>query len=189
MYITEKIKQDEINGLMLRSGTLALTLNREDIMQLTGTIEDLQNPSYIAIKNTLEKVQKLNKDTRFTYILGLRDEKQFFQVDAEPINSPDFSPPGQIYIDVLPSDIENHKKGISYTKGPYTDQWGTWFSAFAPIIDDNQRVIGMVGMDIDAEKFLLRTSIVTYATASILGLIVVCISLIAVLLNRRVIKG
>jgi sensor histidine kinase regulating citrate/malate metabolism len=184
--ITQKVKQDETSNLFLRAGILALAIDTEDLTNLSGSEKDLNSQSYRKLKSTLENVQNLNTDTRFTYILGLRDNDQFFYVDAESVTSPDFSPPGQIYSEALDSDKVNHKNGISYIKGPYTDRWGTWFSAFAPILDQDKKVLGMVGMDVDAHKLLLRIEIVKYATMSILGLIILSALLIFIILHKQI---
>jgi hypothetical protein len=103
--------------------------------------------------------------------MGLNGDTQFFYVDSEDPSSPDYSHPGQVYPDADELDILNHKKGIAYTKGPYTDSWGSWFSATAPILSKDGTVLAMVGMDIKSEDVLLRIAIVKKATMIIGGLV------------------
>lgn len=184
-YIGKKIEKDERANLLLRAGSIALVVDQEELKKLDGNESDFEKESYKKLKNQFEKVYALNTDSRFVYIMGLKNNQQFFYVDAEDPSSKDFSPPGQIYPDSLPSDIYNHTKGVSYTKGPYTDSWGTWFSAYAPILDEQKNVLGLIGIDIDAKKLLLRISIVKYAVASIFSLSFLVVILFLVILRRH----
>ena len=185
-YVRESMKKDEQENLLLRAGMIALMLDRDRVRDLDGNASDTEKPSYTSLKRTLEHVRALNSDSRFIYIMGLdEDDQQFFMVDSEPSNSPDFSGPGDLYLDATESDIYNHKAGISYTDGPYTDSWGEWFSAYAPILGKNKEVLGMVGIDVAAERMLLRINIVQQAIFVIFSLLFY-ITLLFVLTRRRI---
>jgi sensor histidine kinase regulating citrate/malate metabolism len=186
-YLGKKVEMDERNSLLLRTQTIAAMIEHSDLKELRGDTSDLAHPAYIKLKKIMERVHSINKDTRFVYIMGIRDNQQFFYVDSENPNSPDYSYPGQIYTDASVEDIENHLNGITYTKGPYTDAWGRWFTAYAPVLDENNAVLGLVGMDIEAEHLLLRISIVRKATAIISGLVFLC-ALTLILLGKKSIK-
>ncbi len=187
-YLGKKVELDERNGLLLRTQTIAAMIEQSDLKALSGTEADLENPSYQRIKTIMERVHTINKDTRFVYIMGLRDDQQFFYVDSENPNSEGYSYPGQPYPDAEASDIENHARGIAYTNGPYTDAWGRWFSAYAPVVDENGVVLGLVGMDIEAKNLLLRITIVREATAIIAGLVFLC-ALTLILFGKKSIKN
>ncbi len=186
-YLGNKVEIDERNSLLLRTQTIAAMIEQSDLKELRGDESDLTHPPYLKIKEIMERVHSINKDARFVYIMGIRDNQQFFYVDSENPSSPDYSHPGQIYADASAQDIENHLNGVTYTKGPYTDAWGRWFTAYAPVLDENNTVLGLVGMDTEAEHLLLRISIVRKATAIISGLVFLC-AFTLILLGKKSIK-
>ena len=181
-YALDKVDSSQRESLLFRAGTIALTLDPAQIQSLSGSSADLNTENYQTLKRSLIEIRALNKDVRFVYILGLRNNKQFFYVDSEDPSSEDYSFPGQVYEDALPEDIANHKAGNSYTFGPYADSWGEWVSAYAPVKTADGKVAGMVGLDIAAEDIQLRLDGIRSIGWILIGLIslsIVCITLVA----------
>lgn len=189
MYIKKQIIEDEKYGLMVRVGTVAKLIDPKEVESLKGSEEDLKSPTYINLKKKLTEAQKFNTDTKFFYIMGLKDGKQFFYVDSEDPSSKDYSYPGQEYKEADALDLANHKNGTSYTKGPYKDSWGNWFSAYAPITDDQKNVVGMVGIDSSVEKVLLKIKIAKEAVAMIGLLLYLSIILVAIFARKTILKN
>lgn len=55
---------------------------------------------------------------------------------------------------------------------PYTDRWGTFMSAYAPIFDANRRMVGAAGVDMSLEDFeLQRSGLRHVASLSALGVL------------------
>ncbi len=186
-YVSRTIEREERIDLVIRAGTIALLIDPADIRALNADESDLQNPVYQKLKNQLTRINDLsNLGTRFVYIMGQENEKQFFYVDSEDPSSPDYSPPGQPYADASPTDILNYEHGIPYSKGSYTDAWGTWYTAYVPIIDASSTVVAMVGIDIPAETIDLRVSIVRTVSIMVLSLIGLLI-LVLTLIGRDVV--
>ena len=182
-YMAQKIEADERSNLLLRAETIAALIDVNDLSTLTGSSSDTGTTAHNNIKMALESVRAINTDTRFVYILGQRGDSQFFYADAEPTESSDYSLPGDPYADALPADIANYKEKIPYTKGPYTDAWGNWFSAFAPITAPDGTMLGQLGMDIESEKLLLRITIVKQATIIIFTLLFLSVLVVLILLR------
>jgi len=42
-----------------------------------------------------------------------------------------------------------NSKILTLTKNPYTDEWGTFVSGFLPVLDSQNRVAGVLGLDLD----------------------------------------
>ncbi len=179
-YALESVDKSQRDSLVFRAGTIALTLDPVKIQSLAGNSGDLANPNYQSLKRDLIEIRALNKDVRFVYIMGLRNNKQFFYVDSEDPSSGDYSYPGQPYDDALPEEIVNHKAGKSYVMGPYQDSWGEWVSAAAPIKGEDGKVVGMVGMDIAAEDIQLKLNGIR--TIAILLITLISLSLIIVMI-------
>lgn len=174
-YALETVNYSERESLLFRAGTIALTLDPKAIESLAGNDSDLSNENYRNLKRSLIEIRALNTDVRFVYIMGLRNDKQFFYVDSEDPSSEDYSYPGQPYDEATPEDIANHKAGQSYTSGPLRDAWGEWISASAPIKTESGKVAGMVGLDIEAEDLRLKMDIIQTLGWIIIGVISISI--------------
>jgi len=127
-----KIRTELIQQAQMESQAV----NIDRIKSLTGTNSDLQNTSYLRLKEQLSAVKHINNKCRFVYLLGRNsDGNIFFYLDSEPESSRDYSPPGQIFSEA-PEEIR-HVFGTRTPSaiGPYTDRWGRWITAFIPIHD------------------------------------------------------
>lgn len=148
-----KNKQEE--KLLLRAENAAILINSTEVKQLTGSDADLVNPTYTDLKQKMMKLKETNKDARFFYLMGLRDDSQFFFfLDSEVPESADYSAPGDLFNEPAHGEVADFKNGNSRVQGPYTDSWGTWVSASAPIRDEeNGETLATIGIDIDAREF------------------------------------
>ncbi len=121
------------DNLLRQSQELARALNPESLQSLTGTDADLLNPEYLRLKEQLTAVRTVYRQCRFIYLIGRRpDGELFFFVDSEPVDSKDYSPPGQNYLEAPP---EYHRVFTTHTasvEGPKTDRWGTWVTGLVP---------------------------------------------------------
>lgn len=178
------LEQHEKNNLLLRAGTIALSLNPEEVDSLDGKKSDLPTENYQTLKRSLTSVRALNQDIRFVYIMGLKDDRPFFYLDSEDPSSSDYSYPGQPYDDFYPKEVRFFKEGKAYTMGPYTDDWGEWYSALAPVVADDNEIIGMVGIDTAAEDLRQRMVLVEAAGFVIIGLVCLCATTILSLLLK-----
>lgn len=170
-------------SLLSRAKTLANSLSVDDIKDLTGTEDDLNNKTYLDLKSKLQAIHADNNDTRFIYITGKNEENIFFYVDSENPKSDDYSPPGQVYNEASDQFIAMFTKGEALAEGPTKDQWGTWISALAPIKDRGGDVVAVVGIDSPATNYYLQAGI--YSALPILLALV----LAAVLLRFRRVEG
>lgn len=159
-YALEATDKSQRESLLFRAGTIALTIDPTQVQSLAGDASDLNNENYRNLKRSLIEIRSLNTDVRFVYIMGLRNNKQFFYVDSEDPSSEDYSYPGQSYDEATAEDIEKHKQGVSYTSGIYRDTWGEWLSAYAPVKTKEGKVVGLVGLDIEAQDIQLRMDII-----------------------------
>ncbi len=112
---------------------LSQSLNPDRIKALTGSESDLTNSAYIRIKQHLSILKQANPEYRFVYLVGRKmDGSIFFYIDNESPNSPDYSPPGQVYTEAPEGIQQVFKSGISAVSGIYTDRCGQWLSAHIP---------------------------------------------------------
>lgn len=141
-------------SVLENASMIAAGFDQSRILKLSGSDQDLGSPDYLYLKEKLAKIKEANKSIRFVYLAGYRDGQPFFFADSEPVDSEDYSPPGQIYEEAEPTFSEPFFTGKSMVDGIYPDRWGVWLTALAPIFDPKnpEKVIAEVGLDIDASN-------------------------------------
>lgn len=143
-----KIDSLQRKTLSTRAETAALSVQPSLVEKLSGTPEDTNKEEYKTLKNLMTDIKRANPDSRFVYLMGLRDEKLFFYADSEPVDSKEYSAPGDIYQETSIEEIENYQNGTPFVQGPYEDKWGKWVTAEAPIFDEQGRTIAIIGIDV-----------------------------------------
>jgi class 3 adenylate cyclase len=163
------IRQDIRQRLHDLAGVVALQIDGEEHKRILLR-SDEKTETYLKIKKQLQAVRDKSEGVRFVYTIR-RDPlgKIMFVVDAEE-KPEDLSHVGDAYEQATPLMIatfdapyETHVENKFYT-----DQWGTWLSAYAPIFSRNGDLAGVVGMDVSAKHVL------AYENQFLLFVIIVC---------------
>jgi PAS domain S-box-containing protein len=138
--------------LLVQGRLVADTLNPWWIINLTGLPSDLDSPDYQRIKSQLQLMRSANGKFRFIYLTRqLPDGRVVFLADSEPNDSPDHSPPGQVYEEASDSFREVFTTGRETVEGPTRDRWGNWISALIPIKPAaGAMTLALLGIDVDA---------------------------------------
>jgi signal transduction histidine kinase len=146
----ETIKEDLLEFVKI----MALNVSPSMIGSLQRDGSDLQNPQYQQLKSLLTQAAAIETKLKFAYVFGIKpDDTLFFYADSEPADSPDYSPPGQIYEDASPQDLLVFKKGLSQAFAN-SDAWGNWISVEIPIFDETgSRVIASMNVDIPQNRY------------------------------------
>lgn len=133
---------------------VAASIDARDLQRLSGTLNDITDSDYLGLKEQMIKIRQNADESRFVYLIGSRNDQIFFYVDSEPSDSLDYSAPGDIYTEVDPLVMQHFVAGTGFVLGPYHDRWGTWMSAFAPVLDpDTGRPLANIGLDISAHQW------------------------------------
>lgn len=163
-------------SLKTRAATIAASFEIEDIRKLAGNENDLQNPTYLSVKEKLVRIKRVNTDVRFVYLVGQREGKIFFYGDNEPAGSEDNSPPGQIYEEASETFTHVFEERQPLIDSIYSDRWGTWVSGLAPVIDPvNGSVTAVVGIDIQASSYYRHIILVTSVPMLLIGVLLLLI--------------
>jgi hypothetical protein len=135
---------------------------------------DEGNSSYLSIRDKLRRIRNSTKDLKYVYTFRkVQNGGIVFIVDAEesedkvshtgdPYESASaellatFNPPYRVHVE---SDFSK-------------DEWGTWLSAFAPILDSSGKLEGVIGMDMAAKK------IIEYERKYLLAIIAISLPLV-----------
>jgi PAS domain S-box-containing protein len=150
----------EMRGHLLQQvSDIARLLNPELIRQLSFSAADKGTASFEVIREQLMALGK-RINNRGIYSVAQHDGKLRFGPENYPINDPLASPPGTEYKQP-PAEI----KGVFQAKqpvtvGPYTDEYGTFVSAFAPVLDPQSgEVMLVVGLDILATDWKAKVNV------------------------------
>ncbi|MBO4375524.1 MAG: response regulator [Lachnospiraceae bacterium] len=119
----------------------------DDLASLSA--EDRDTEAYQRIYDTLA-VYRDNIESKFVY--GIRAEKNgrfTFTVD------PALDDPAEFGGEVVKTDaLILASKGIpSADEKPYTDAWGSFYSAYSPVFDSNGKVAGIIAVDFSREWY------------------------------------
>src|SRR5450756_1043413 len=123
-------------------------------------------------------MEGVSKDVRWVYLMGLRAGDIVFTVDGIPLDDPGHVEPGTVYEEPPRGLFEVFTSGGDTTVGPYTDEYGTFVSAFVPIRDPvDRRVVGALRLDITATQWV--HSLALARAAPILVTLLLCLIVIA----------
>ena len=137
--------------LLQQARMVAVSICPDRAAALAGSADDLGTPPYLHFKERLADVQRTVPECRFAYLMARRaDGAVVFLVDNEPDDSPDCSPPGQVYTNLTQELLAVLAGGEPVVEGPHEDPWGTWVSALAAVTTPDAGRPVLVGLDVDA---------------------------------------
>ncbi len=143
--------------------------------------------SLLSVKDSLSFFL-VGESVTYVYTLMPRDAGYFqFVVDTDPDD------PGEYAEDYEAQEamFEAMQGRSSVTKDPFTDEWGTFYSGYAPILLDG-KVLGIVAVDYEASS--IQTSLnslirnILFAVGAALLFAVAAAILVAVRMRRNFIK-
>ncbi|MFA5059706.1 MAG: PAS domain S-box protein [Candidatus Omnitrophota bacterium] len=178
--------------MLNRAKIAAAALNPSEIAVLEGNDQDINKAEFQHIRTRLMAMRFASGEFRFIYLMGYRNGEVFFLADSEPSQSEDYSPPGQVYTEATPEMIQSFSTGRSFVEGPWTDRWGTWVSAFAPIRSSaNDQVVALLGIDLDSgdwESIIFKSRLIGVLFTLILCLVVIGFSIFSIFMRESSIK-
>ena len=118
------------------------------------TAEDQGTPDYQSVFDSLA-VFRDNVELEYVYAIHHESDGQFtFSVDADLVSPGEFGSPVQ-YTEALAAAADGR---ASVDKVPYTDAWGSFYSAYSPVFDSARKVAGIVAVDFSVDWFNTQLS-------------------------------
>jgi PAS domain S-box-containing protein len=186
VFIWNDANSQYVDKVLQVARSVEASLPKDELPALEENPENLKSGDYQRLKNALQKVIKVNDQARFAYVYVERGGKLYFIADSEPETSPDYSPPGQEFMEADSVDAQPFRDGKALVTKPVTDRWGTWVSAEVPVKDEETgRVIAVFGMDYNAETWRNRILFEVFES----GLMVIIILVLAFVSGRSVRKN
>lgn len=130
----------------------ALQQNGDDFEKITSA----NDPLYEEFR--LQNLAILQSDPDFIFVYTMRkdDDGIYFVVDGNELNAEGFSAYGERYLEPTSLLTENFESMLRPVAEPeiYTDEYGSFLSAYAPIRASDGRQVGVIGVDITAVTIL-----------------------------------
>jgi PAS domain S-box-containing protein len=159
MSTGRQVDLSERNKYIETAQIAAVSVSADQIKQLSGSLEDLDQPDYQDIKKHLVDFGDVDQHASYYYLLGKSEDQIIFFADSTSADASDYSPPGQVYSEASPQIHQIFEDGLPITEGPSRDRWGVWISALVPIKDPTDgRVLGVFGFDISEAEWQERIS-------------------------------
>ncbi len=155
----------------------ARAINPDLVRALSFTAADRTAPEFQCLRRHFIAYAKLLDGLRGIYSFTLRNQQLIFGPENYDEKDPLASPPGTVYRQPDPAFVRAFESGTSGVVGPYQDEYGTFVSAFAPVIDPHSgEVLLEVAVDLLAVDWQGRI------VAARLGAILVTLALAAIIL-------
>ena len=146
--LAKKNLREQIEQRMLDiSNTAAYMLNGDELEQLKK--EDEGTEPYNKALDTLRAFQD---NIELDYIYGIRQEADgSFTFTIDPAEEA----PGEFGAPIVTTEaLLNAAHGTAdVDKKAYSDEWGTFYSAYSPVFNSEGKVAGIVGVDFNAEWY------------------------------------
>jgi diguanylate cyclase (GGDEF)-like protein len=169
----------ERENLLVQARFIANAINIKNLTKLNAKKIDVNLPAYQELKEQLKKIRLSNKKCKFLYLLEEKSSGEiFFFVDSQANDSKDYAEPGLIYNEVPDSYLQVFELKTESVVGPITDRWGTLITALVPLKDSNNKLIAMLGMDVEVKSWYQKIIILSLLPVSLFSLIIVLILLI-----------
>src|SRR5579872_5511424 len=152
-FIANYTDRKEREEFLTYTATAAAAMEPAVIAGLQGDSADAGTAAFDVVRAELKRIRAAAPNARFAYLVAKKAGKWVFLADAEDPNSPNYSPPGQIYTDDATGFERVYTTGAPTVEGPTRDKWGVWVSGEAPIrntFSRQRRVIAVFGIDIPA---------------------------------------
>lgn len=142
---------DDVSGKRIEDGSIRYS-NIEKVLLEVKTAQNSMNIPYI-------------------YIVRYEGDELVFIVDTDLINPAEY---GEKIVYTPAQDVAWKSGKTVVDDEPYEDEWGKYYTAWSPIFDSTDHVVGLVGVDFEAVEVKKQTnySIVMIITSTSIFLII-----------------
>ncbi|HIJ91014.1 MAG: PAS domain S-box protein [Desulfobulbaceae bacterium] len=142
--------------LVRQAVEVAQNINPALVKKLSFSSEDMDNPAFFQIHEQMTAIGR-SFNHRGIYSLALRDGTLFFGPENYLKNDPMANPPGTAYRQSPGEFLRLFTSHMPITMGPYTDKYGTFVSAAAPVLDPHSgEVLMLIGINVLADDWQAR---------------------------------
>ncbi len=153
-WVGQRADRDLRRHLVEVARTAAAAVEARGLASLEGDRADLSDPDYQRAREQLVEVASVVRGAHWLYAMRREGERITFLVDSIAANDPGHADPGLPYRRPPAELFPVFEEGRAAAVGPYTSEWGSFVSGFAPIIDPTtKRVVAVLGVDVSAREW------------------------------------
>ncbi|MBL8025101.1 MAG: hypothetical protein JNL74_01750, partial [Fibrobacteres bacterium] len=168
--------------LMTQAEGVASALSLQKLQTLKFDSTDLINDSYKQYHQQFKKYAD-NANIRSLYSVKSINGQLKFGPENLVANDSFASLPGTVYEQPPKALYEVFESGQSRSIGPYKDEYGSFVSAFAPVIDPvDNKVYMVIGIDMTSEQWTKTIRLLRLEIALYYGFLLIILVLVSVLL-------
>ena len=176
--ISEYGRAQQLRDLATVAATAAASLDPQAVVLLKGSAADNGNTAFAIVRAQLRRIHDAIPTARFVYLVTLREDHIVFLADAESPNSPDYSPPGQVYAEAPDAFRQAFVNPFPLAYGAYHDRWGDWITGISVVrAPGGGPVRAVLGVDVSAKYYLARLADYRNFALAIVGLFVLNVAL------------
>lgn len=167
--------------LVRQAVLVASAIPTEEAQELSFALEDLKKPEYHRLCNYLKAYSEL-VGLKSIYTIALRDDGTlvFGPESLDPES------PGDIYLQPSEKDFFPFRNAEPVVMGPFTDEYGSFVSALAPVIHPRTgEVLMTVGIDIDTADWNARVRKAQWGPLLLVIILLAMLFVGGVLMKRR----
>ncbi|MBI4759893.1 MAG: GAF domain-containing protein [Chloroflexota bacterium] len=151
-----ELRQEIRNRLVSITTIAALQQDGDTLVKVAARNDEYYNK----INEQNLKIRASDPDLVFVYTMRKNEQGIYFVVDANLPGDEGIADFGELYEEPGPTLAENFDTLNRTIIEPdfYTDKYGTFLSAYAPIYASNGEKVGVLGVDITAKRILQKES-------------------------------
>jgi adenylate cyclase len=174
--------REELTALATLSAT---QINGDALESLNSGDENL--PAFIALRDQLYSIEKSSPEILYVYLMRKTGDSISFVVDGDYGKVDDAAKIGDVYDTPTPEMIAGFISGNA-DKEFTTDQWGEVMSGYAPIHDSKGNIVGIIGIDMSANRVIERQDFIGSIIYLIILIGIIITSLIIGFFSRTMIR-
>lgn len=158
-------------GILRTAGVIATMIDGDKHKTFLSSAQE-NDPDYQQALDPLRKALFASEDIKFLYTNVIRDGKAYFVLnpspqddndkDGKPDRAPQLMDPYYDASETLMAALRDQKPTVS--DEPYTDQWGSFMSAYVPFYDSQKQFVGTLGIDLEVSNYKARLEPIKRAT-------------------------
>lgn len=142
-------------------------------------ISSADDPLYEEFRLQNLEIRKIDPEIAFVYTMRKDDQGIYFVVDAGEPGEIGIAPFGERYLDPSPILLENFDSMESAIADQeiYTDIYGSFLGAYAPIRNSKGERVGVIGVDIRADDVIAREQYFIFVSLIVFSVAIVILGL------------
>ncbi len=183
----------EVRGLQgrLRAAAISLAsgITADEVRQIAAGGPEGE-ARYRATVARFAAVCEAEPEITSIYLLQPTQREGWFAFVADHVSNGQTAPAtvGQLYDVTRTPGATRSLSGPVVEDNPYTDEWGTVLSGYAPIVDENGKAVAIIGVDVFATRIETMRRQVLVVTVVLFGIAALLVALLSGIVARNVRK-